>query len=54
VTPTTATTPSPCVTSTGCTTGEPVISCFIGGMGHQIWSAAPTAIWALFASVRGT
>jgi polyhydroxybutyrate depolymerase len=54
VTPTTATSPNPCVTSTGCMSGEPVISCFISGMGHQIWSAAPTAIWALFASVSGS
>ena len=54
VTPSTGTTPSPCVTSTGCAKGEPVTSCFISGMGHQIWSAAPAAIWALFASVSGS
>jgi polyhydroxybutyrate depolymerase len=51
VTPTTAVTPSPCVTSTGCMAGEPVILCFIPDMGHQIWVNAPAAIWALFASV---
>jgi hypothetical protein len=49
-TPTTATTPSPCVTSTGCPAGYPVILCEIPGMGHQIWSEAPTTIWAFFAA----
>jgi polyhydroxybutyrate depolymerase len=51
VTPTIAVSPSPCVTSTGCTAGEPVILCFIQGMGHQVWSSAPTAIWGLFRSI---
>jgi polyhydroxybutyrate depolymerase len=47
-TPTTATSPSPCVTSNGCKSGYPVILCEIPGMGHTIWSEAPQTIWAFF------
>ena len=47
-TPTTPAAPSPCVLSTGCS--QPVTFCFIPSMGHSIWSSAPGAIWALFAS----
>jgi len=49
-TPTTATTPSPCITSTGCKAGYPVVLCEIPGMGHSIWSEAPQTIWAFFAA----
>jgi polyhydroxybutyrate depolymerase len=48
-TPTSPTTPSPCVTSTGCKPGYPVVLCEIPGMGHQIWSEAPRTIWSFFA-----
>jgi polyhydroxybutyrate depolymerase len=49
-TPTTATTPSPCVTSTGCKKNAPVILCAIPELGHAIWAQAPGAIWAFFAA----
>lgn len=47
-TPTTATSPSPCVQSSGCKTGYPVVLCEIPGMGHSIWSHAAPTIWAFF------
>jgi len=47
-TPTTATTPSPCVSSNGCKTGYPVVLCEIPGMGHQVWTEAATTVWTFF------
>ena len=50
-TPTTATTPSPCVSSSSCTLA-PVTFCLVEGLDHEIWSGAGNAIWS-FVSVTG-
>jgi polyhydroxybutyrate depolymerase len=42
----TASAPAPCVTYDGCTAGLPEIYCEIPGLGHQIWSEAPKAVWS--------
>ena len=47
---TTAVEPAPCVSSTGCAMGTSVLLCLIPGMGHEIWSNAPSAIWSFFAA----
>jgi polyhydroxybutyrate depolymerase len=50
ITPTIAVDPAPCVSSTGCAAATSVSLCLIPGMGHEIWSAAPSAIWSFFAA----
>ena len=40
-----ATAPSPCVTYAGCMAGLPETYCEVPGLGHQIWSSAPQAVW---------
>ena len=46
----TAATPNPCEVADGCTKAK-VGRCLIPGMGHQIWSSAPEAVWAFFNSL---
>lgn len=50
-TATTATTPSPCVTSSGCT-GAPVTFCLVPGLTHEIWPQAGGAIWTFIAATK--
>ena len=50
-TATTATTPSPCVTSSGCA-AAPVTFCLVPGLTHEIWPRAGSAIWNFIASTR--
>lgn len=38
-----------CTQTGGC--GSPVVLCKVPGMGHSIWSEAPTVIWKFFASL---
>ena len=46
---TTARAPSPCVGYNGCARAE--VWCQVSGLGHTVWSQAPTAIWDFFASL---
>lgn len=46
----TAMSPAPCVTYSGCT-ANPVAFCGISGMGHQVWSSAATATWGFFSQL---
>ena len=39
-----------CVQAEGCT-AEPVVLCQVPGMGHEIWSSAPTVVWHFFSSL---
>lgn len=41
--------PSPCVEHKDCDAGRPVSWCAIPGLGHEVWSQAPQAIWQFFA-----
>ena len=50
-TPTTATTPSPCVASSGCT-AAPVTFCLVEGLSHEIWPGAGSGIWSFIAATR--
>jgi poly(3-hydroxybutyrate) depolymerase len=50
-TPTTATTPTPCVTSNGCT-AAPVTFCLVDGLTHAIWSQAGAVIWSFIAATK--
>ncbi len=43
---------SPCLLEASC--ASPVVWCEIPGMGHTIWSDAPTAIWNFFSSLKGS
>jgi polyhydroxybutyrate depolymerase len=43
--------PAPCVSYDGCAAGRPVVWCAVPGVGHAVWSEAPRAIWAFFASL---
>lgn len=43
---TTATAPAPCVAYNACARAE--VWCAIPGIGHSVWSSAPTAIWDFF------
>ena len=47
-TATTAVSPSPCVTYTGCTAGYPVTWCEFNG-GHTTWAPESQAVWDFFA-----
>lgn len=49
---TTAVSPSPCVTHNQCDATKPVEWCAIPGLGHGLWSNAPTTIWGFFTRVR--
>jgi poly(3-hydroxybutyrate) depolymerase len=42
--------PSPCVAYTGCNAARPEVYCEIPGIGHEIWSNAPKAIWGFLSS----
>lgn len=42
--------PTPCELESGCTKGK-VGRCIIPGMGHMIWSNAPSAVWTFFKSL---
>lgn len=42
----------PCVLRDGCLADRPVIWCGIQGMGHEIWSSAPQAVWTFFSSFQ--
>ena len=44
----TATTPTPCISSDGCPAGEAVVYCEIPGMGHAVWSGTAAGAWAFF------
>ena len=43
--------PSPCITYDGCPAGHAVAWCSIPGMGHQIWSGTPQAVWSFFSAL---
>lgn len=47
-----ATAPSPCVVYDGCSAGLPEIYCEVPGLGHQIWSSAPAAVWTFVSAPR--
>jgi polyhydroxybutyrate depolymerase len=44
----TATTPTPCISSDACPAGEAVVYCEIPGMGHAVWSGTAAGAWAFF------
>ena len=48
---TTAALPSPCLSQDSCTP-SPVTFCKIPGLGHTMWSEAPSAIWSFFDSMK--
>ena len=48
---TTPVTPAPCVSHDGCDPGKPVVWCAIPGLGHEVWSSAPEAVWSFFADL---
>jgi polyhydroxybutyrate depolymerase len=43
--------PEPCVVHEGCAAAKPVVWCAVDGLGHEVWSEAPLAIWSFFASL---
>jgi poly(3-hydroxybutyrate) depolymerase len=50
-TPTTAISPSPCVSSNGCTLA-PVTFCLVPGLDHEIWNEAGAVVWKFIAATR--
>ena len=46
--------PSPCVRYDGCSEDKPVVWCAVPGLGHEVWSEAPTTTWNFFASFATT
>lgn len=43
--------PAPCVAHDGCDPGKPVVWCAVPGLGHEVWSSAPEAVWNFFAGL---
>lgn len=43
-----ATTPAPCETHPGCTSGKPVVWCPIPGINHSVWADAMKTSWDFF------
>ena len=41
--------PAPCVAHDACNPGKPVVWCAVPGLGHEVWSSAPEAVWNFFA-----
>jgi polyhydroxybutyrate depolymerase len=42
--------PPPCAAMTGC--AEPLVTCFVPGLGHRTWQRAAEVTWAFFGSLR--
>ena len=42
--------PPPCAAMTGC--AQPLVSCFVPGLGHRTWQRAAEVTWAFFGSLR--
>jgi polyhydroxybutyrate depolymerase len=40
--------PGPCIAYDGCTTGNTVAWCELGGFGHDVWDGTVTAAWTFF------
>lgn len=44
--------PSPCVAYQGCEAAHPVVWCEVPGLGHALWSEAPSATWTFFQTLK--